>query len=843
MDLGGRFARFGRVFRVGPETRLRGLFGSLEVDDDVLASPLVDYLVRHHGEDRFAGAGRLTLAQLWEPWLEKAWRVEAAGGLALDVLLGFAALDGRGPDFVRVMKERNAEAVREALHAYLAGAVGAAGPLVWKAWESGRGAELLGLGVLAQAVSGVEDAAVQMWWKLTAAQVSGGGADPALFRQIGEASEAALRLVEQRAGAAEARAIVLAADARITVEEIRPLLAGSRRLPSAWHARLASLGQALVAGARSPSREAVRAATDQLRALASHVLYADPEQTYRVERAEMAVRLLGWLAVRPDRDIVRSATPYTEVECLGRWYAAEGGFVDWARRWARGEAGSPLAAGIMAVVAAADRERVALDLAFARALPGWLEARRPASQCVPIDQAVARIAGPFLDGGPERRLLVLLMDGMAWAQLVEILGGLGTEAAAWGPLAWHAMGKNRIGEGPVPAMLANFPTVTDVSRSAFFAGKPVPAGVVHSSQADGERWKSNKTALAFTPAHDVPRLLLKGDSQWRDGSASPEALSLVADPARRLVAVVVNAIDSFLKADVAQRVRWTADSIKSLRDLLEAARQAKRSVLLCADHGHVPADRLEPAGAARTGGARWRPWESPAASLAAWEVGFSVEKDGVWAPRGAHGVVLLADDAHKYGGGSTAGEHGGATLAEVVTPCLLVGCEDNPAAEDDPALRVMPAPVPGWWHFDVGGEPPAPGDVSGGPAPVPERPRKKRISANQLPLLPDAPPLDGPEPRGSPFARSKVLEARAPAAELRIRVIRAVEFLLERGGTAGAAAFAGAIGEFPVRVPSVVSKLQEVLNVDGYEVLRLDRKAGQVHLDKGKLCLLFEVTL
>ncbi|MFO0756704.1 MAG: hypothetical protein U0359_09445 [Byssovorax sp.] len=39
----------------------------------------------------------------------------------------------------------------------------------------------------------------------------------------------------------------------------------------------------------------------------------------------------------------------------------------------------------------------------------------------------------------------------------------------------------------------------------------------------------------------------------------------------------------------------------------------------------------------------------------------------------------------------------------------------------------------------------------------------------------------------------------------------------------------------------LVAKLQEVLNVDGYEVLRFDAAGEQVRLDPGKLRLLFEV--
>ena len=852
LDLAGRFAKSGRIFRIGREARLKGLFGAVDLEPEAERSPLVDYLLLHHTGDRFAAGGRLTLDQLWSQYLAVAWGLEAPGGLALDALLGFAAADGRGGEFGRVMKERDAGAVRDALLSHLEQAVGVAGPVVWRAWERGQGQVPLELGILAQAVGSAEDGTVRTWWRMTAHGALAEATDDVLA-QLGEASEAALRFVERRAGPQAARAIVTAADGRVALDEVKPALSASSRLPAAWRARLDALGEALSAGAAEPTREAVREARERLGSLSGHVFYGDPENRLVIERAEMAVRLLGWLATRADREIARSPTPYAEVECLSQWQVAEGGYVDWARRWARGGGEGPLSRGIEAVVAAADREREALDRAFARALPAYLEARRPATECVPIDQAVARVAKPFLAGEEERRLLVLLLDGMAWAQAAELLFGLGAETAAWGPLSWHGMSKNRIGSAaPYPAVLANMPTVTEVSRSAFFAGKAMPAGPSPNTQKDPERWEKHPVAKEYSPELEGPRLMLRGESQAGDGSASEPAKQLVADKSRRVVGVVVNVIDNFLKGDVAHRTKWTADSIGPLRDLLDKAREAGRAVLLCADHGHVPADRLVAAGPARKDGARWRTWESPEDPVAEWEVALPADKEGVWAPRGGHGVVLCADDAHQYGGVSHAGEHGGATLSEVVSPCVLIGCEDGLDTEHDAALGVRPVAAPAWWHFDVGGE-----GRAAAPLEV-KKPRKRRASKPQLSLLPEERPAAEPEAARAParaaqaeaaeesagasaFSQSKVLKARTKTERQRKQVAMAVDFLLERGGMAGASAFASAIGEFSARVAGAVSKLQEVLNADGYEVLSFDRQAGQVRLDRGKLEMLFEV--
>jgi hypothetical protein len=279
--------------------------------------------------------------------------------------------------------------------------------------------------------------------------------------------------------------------------------------------------------------------------------------------------------------------------------------------------------------------------------------------------------------------------------------------------------------------------------------------------------------------------------------------------------------------------------VKSLHDLLDAAAAANRAVLLCSDHGHVPSDRFESAGAMETG-ARWRPWHEPQAPIAEHEVGLRAG-DGVWAPRGKHGIVLISDDAHRYGGGGGSGEHGGASLAEVIAPCLLIGNSDTPGATDDRGQAVRPARAPSWWTFDLVAQPAV--ELSE------RRTRKPRAAAadRQLELVP-APvtpaPAVAPRPAVvSPLAGSRLLEARAPKAQDRERVIAAVEFLRARNGVADAAAFAADLGEFAARIQGLVSRMSEVLNVDGYTVIRFDHQSRQVHLDVAKLAQQFEIDL
>jgi hypothetical protein len=155
-----------------------------------------------------------------------------------------------------------------------------------------------------------------------------------------------------------------------------------------------------------------------------------------------------------------------------------------------------------------------------------------------------------------------------------------------------------------------------------------------------------------------------------------------------------------VKGDTQVHHDWTVQNIRSLTDLLEAARQAGRTILLCSDHGHIPADQLRTLASPAQAGARHRPAMGDGDPVQKGELLFRGQ--GVYASRGSEGAVLLATEDLRYGGAAHAGEHGGATLAEVVAPCVLIGWDESGSdALADRAMLPRPAYVPEWWHFVV----------------------------------------------------------------------------------------------------------------------------------------------
>lgn len=848
IDLRGRFARGGAIKSIGRGPRLQATFSASALDDATRDSPLAEYILARH-PDQFADVGgRLTVDVLWTSWLSRIWGLDA-GELALDTLLGWAALDGRGPKFATTMADDLGKRVHAALIEHLRDRLGATGVLVWKAWLAGRGQPALELAIVLGAIGATDNEGVKVWRSMTAAQVFDEKIDDAILTRLGETADAALRFLARPGAGNESaiRTIVNAANRRASDSAIVAHVIGSSRLQVAWQARLDRLGIAVAGVVSRPDAETLRVAREAWLAVWKHDAGRDMEHRHVLRRAEMALRLASWLVARPDRELAPSPTPYGDVEALATWYAREGGYLDLARRWVRGPGGTPFGDGANAVVRAVDTIRVELDRKFAAGLPGWHTASRPSRQVVPIDKALSRIATAFLDEDPERKLLVILMDGMSWSQAVELLESMGSRGSVWGPLAWHGISKNRIGDGAVPAVLTNFPTITEVSRSAFFGGKSIAAGTTPDASKDPEKWKTNPDVKKHVHASSVPMLHLRGEGQSKDGSATPEAIQLVMNPQQRIAGIVINAIDMSLKADRTHEIEWRLDNVKALRELLDKASEVGRAVLLCSDHGHVPADRFG-SGLPQRDGARWRVWKAATDPIGEFEVGLPAG-DGVWAPRGAHGIAMITDDAHRHGGGTGAGEHGGASLAEVVAPCVLIGCADSYAAAHDSAQAVRPVSPPSWWFYDVGE-----GRPEGAEDPAERKPKRtpKKVSTDQqvMPMFapPPVPEPAAPEPPRSTesrLAKSELFAAKTKDVEAKLRetCLRAVEVLHKKKGVVSVALFASELGAFPTRVQGLVSNLQGILNIDGYQVIRMDKVNQQVHLDIEKLEQQFEVEL
>ena len=152
---------------------------------------------------------------------------------------------------------------------------------------------------------------------------------------------------------------------------------------------------------------------------------------------------------------------------------------------------------------------------------------------------------------------------------------------------------------------------------------------------------------------------------------------------RKIVGVVVNAVDDNLLKGQQIDVRWSRDEIKVLPALLHEARMARRLVVLVSDHGHV----LDCQTQARPGegGERWRVAAGEPAADELLIQGQRVAVEG-------HRLIAPWSERVRYGMMKN-GYHGGLTPQEMVVPIVVLSSSDKFPA----GWREQPVDTPAWW--------------------------------------------------------------------------------------------------------------------------------------------------
>ena len=858
LDLSSRLAGQ-RLHHISGLSRLATLFGARQVDPSLQGTAIARVLLASHGQEWYRRLGRCSspvlrrdeaLWQFLQAYLDQPPPREPS----VADLLAMAVLDGQGPGLAQRM-------VDDATWAQLGGEIeegltrqgGTIARLAWQAWLRGAGEGLLEHLVLVDALREHlgKDHYAEGWLKSELSRMGGDwreglprvamAVDADLLQKVIEGIDA--RATEGRPG----QLLLQRADRRLGDPRLQQAAVGSRLLPAA-HLELTRNMAELLGRASDERPLSKRTLAELVRveaALARHLHDATLRERDRLRR-KMAVRLAHYLAERGEAALTEGPADYREAMALADRFVREGGYVDWGRRLLRGTQAYPLLGpSYVALVRRVDALRRQDDRRFAEGLVDWVSAGSPSDQAIPIAEVSRRIVAEFLGGGEHRRLLLLLMDGMSWANAIELVTSMGHESGHWGPATWQPKGHQ--GRAAfLPPVIAALPSLTNVSRAALFAGKLPKSGPMPSAGDDPKRWAANRWARKLSSGEEEQPVLLLKDLATREGGVTQDAERLIAGD-HRLVALVINAIDDHLSGSDQFDVMYTAEQIHPLGAILDAAMASERAVLLVSDHGHVPGVGLSSvAERPRQGGSRWRvmgPGDKPA------EFEVALPEKGTWWPSGARGVAAVWDETRCYGP-PKAGKHGGASLAEVVAPAMLLVPETLVTwlSDEDPELNGLSLPSPDWWCYD------APrsrllADVK--PVPTKRTKKKTPVAAGQLPLL------DVAQAQATPFAASAgVLPSRELPAIVRqlkaspvfqehvagmppARVKKALEALaliVEAGDRIGVEAFARLSGVPGWRVPGFVSaEISPVLNRDGYSVVEYDRQGKQVGLSRERL--------
>ena len=655
-----------------------------------------------------------------------------------------------------------------------------------------------------------------------------------------ESSAVVTGMLRSPASQAVAESLLARADGLLASVRADGLAEGSDLLPSGLTRRFAALAA-------------------ELRSATSGVSAADPDRALvtldalaRVERAwarvaahqlaesddrhtsafHAAVRLTRWLASPSPAD--STGLPY-----LVRRHADQDAWADSAANDAASGVSDPeLGAGLAAALAAARTRRAAHDTAFADALAAYTRDDLSDQNVMCIENLLPEVILPLVREVP---VLLLVLDGMSAGVGAEVTASiLARPRDGWA----EALLK---GQSRRAAALAALPTLTEVSRASLLCG------VLRVGGQDAER--NGFGALARAHGLKEAPLFHKGplDSARPGYALADEVATAIADVTRHpLVTCVLNTVDDALDRSDAAGIAWGADTVKHLAPLLDRARHAGRIVILTADHGHV-VER-------RQGTQRPHPAMSSSRSRAA----TTPPGDDEVLVGGRRvllhdGTAVLAVDENLRYGPLKSGYHGGASPAEVVVPVIVLVPGAVPTDSD---LRLAPPQEPSWWTDPILSAPaaassPVRSSVTAPPRPSRPAPDLSKRPAESVATLFDVPeteatgtrPKDaGPEaalePRSALAPNSvaaAVLKSQAYTAHKkstgRVSITDAqVKALLEALLAAPSyrlapSAAASALGVAPVLLRGAVLQAQQLLNIDGYPVVRIDADGATVILD------------
>jgi hypothetical protein len=695
------------------------------------------------------------------------------------------------------------EVAQAALRRRVLETAGPAGEAILGCLASGLGTDVLALGLVCGVVFhrdappegriALERAAVRL------ERYSGHRAvSAAAGRAWAAAAEALVEDLLRERGLQHARPLLQRADALLREVEAQDQAHLGRFSLLGFEQRLARLAARLDEALSQPGAEAAPRLREALRSVREHGLAA--AQPERVVRAEMALRLLRWLGRAAE-----VASPASFEEAATR-YAADTGFADRVRATLEaGDGCEPLSAAYNRLLSRVADRREAENERFGRLLAEWVATGGSLREALRIEDVLTDVVGPLAARGP---VLLLVVDGMSLAIYREVAEDLVREG--WIELASE-------GHPAVRPVIAALPTVTEVSRASLLCGR-LGRGLAADERAG---FAAHSDLLKHTGRKKPPVLFHKADlGEGGETGLATAVRAELADPDRRVVAVVVNAVDDHLAKGDQIRPRWGIETIGPLRTVLHAAQQAGRTVVVTSDHGHVPERGSEARSYPEA--QRWRAADPPPGSG---EV--AVHGGRVVIPAGGR-LVAPWSELLRYGGKKN-GYHGGVSPQEVVVPLGVF----TPGLEVEAWVEVA-STWPAWWTEEQAVQ-----------APAPRRPLRKKAEQTRLfptPTAAGASPGDGwiEALLKSPVWKAQLQMAGRVSGEVD-RLRQALLALDERGGKLTRQALGHRLGLAPVRVGGFVAGLRRVLNVDGYDVLEVDDASDTVTLNRELLRKQFEL--
>lgn len=629
-------------------------------------------------------------------------------------------------------------------------------------------------------------------------------------RSFAAASSRALRDMLTRPSTREQALTVLRrTESILRAEQAPSLIADSDLLPGGLAARRRTLAAALGSDPAAVERT--------WREILDHPLTADRDGKDPLHTAlRAAVRLDRWLAARQVPEEDSGVGRLERALDAARIHAHDGA-------WAESALGDLLQGSDDPEIAPAlDRlaqqvlaRRRALDRAFAQDLAPLAHGDDlPAGGDVHYLEDVLGHVGlplarttPAAPGSLRGGALVLLIDGMSAASATDLTQSILTLTDTWREIVPLAAPRRATG-------LALLPSLTTHSRTSFFTGSPATGGQPQERQ--GLSALARRSGLSAAPLFHKDDLV----SNAAGTALSAPVASAIADvDGSPMVACVLNTIDDALDKADPGGTRWSTADVRFLRPLLQEAARAGRTVVLTADHGHV----IERNGRMERHDGETSARSRPGTGDPAGPDEVLVEGRRVL---GGDSAILAVDEDLRYTA-RRAGYHGGASLSELVVPVIAL----RPAPADR-SEQGWAAGLPEGWLFTSDQRPlwwstraaaPDRADEPAGPAVAPVVGMLDLFGGDEPePVVPTG--LGAAIIASDRYTDQKRVLRRTPSDET---VAALVDELAAAPGTRLPFSRVSQLLVTPTaRTPRVAGVVTQLLNVEGFEVLRLEEETA-----------------
>jgi hypothetical protein len=518
------------------------------------------------------------------------------------------------------------------------------------------------------------------------------------------------------------------------------------------------------------------------------------------QAATMALRMARWIG----SDLNSGET----MRAAGARFVSDFSYADWARSELRHGTGEATLDGVIErLVERVDQIRGGQEDIFARHLAAWAAHAATDDSLLGVEHVLGRVVAPL---ARQEAVLVVVLDGMSHRVADELLEDV--VRTGWTEL-------RRASHPERALVISALPSLTAVSRASLLTGELQRGKAIDEKRA----FAAHPELVAVSGRTGTPSLFHKGDITDANGWLSPALRSAVASE-RRVLGVVINAIDDHLARSEQLRTPWSVRDIPPLRWLLDAARDAGRIVVLTSDHGHVLEHGSELRRSTGEGGERWR-------LVADGPSDGEVEIHGTRVLVPGEACVLAYSEGVRYGAKKN-GYHGGASAQEVLTPLLVLAPELGTTLDGWIEAAYDP---PAWWLEE---------QAAAGEATIDAKPAPEAERGQQMVLTTHADASSAPDWMTELLVSEAFLAQRAAAGRTPVSDERTAEILTTldaHGGQLLRDALARICGIPVMRLTGTLAALRQVLNVDGYPILTVDENSGDVKFDRALLAGQFDL--